>query len=334
MALQVKTHGNEWGHWGIVSSNTSNTKNSQSAKGIKSVDNLVIEKGTFTLNTSDDSIHCNNYIGIKDGNFQISSGDDGVHADNELIIDGGIINITKSYEGIEAAKITINNGEISIKSSDDGVNVAGGNDSSSMGRMGENKFANNTNNILTINGGTIYVYADGDGLDSNGSAYVYGGNIKVDGPTNSGNGALDYGGTFEVYGGTLLAGGASGMMQGCSSSSKIYNVAIAFNSNYGENDIIYIMDSNRKEIVSYKSSKTYSSLVIASPNFKQGETYTIKVNDTDYETFTISSITTNVGNVAEGFGRGGKGNMGMQDGTMQMPNDKQRPDGTKGHGPM
>lgn len=288
-----------WGMWGRASSSSTD---STSAKGLKAGDNLVVETGTFTFNTSDDAIHCNNYIGIKTGTLNITSGDDGIHADSELIIDGGTINITKSYEGLEAAKITINNGTINIAASDDGINIAGGNDASSMGRPGENSYSSNTSNVLTVNGGNIYVDATGDGIDVNGSAYINDGHIQVDGPTNDGNGALDYDSVFQVNGGTLLAGGSSGMLQSCSSSSSTYNVTIGFTSSYGSSDKITITDSNGNEIITYQSSKSYKALIVASQDFKKGSTYTIKVNGEEYKTFTISSITTTVGNTGGSMG--------------------------------
>lgn len=304
--------GSSWGRWGTSSKNT----DTSSAKGIKAGDNIVINSGTFILNTSDDSIHSNNYIGIKNGSFTIESGDDGVHADEELIIDGGTINIKKSYEGLEAQKITINEGDINVTSSDDGINVAGGNDSSSQGgRPGENNYGSSSGAILTINGGVINVDTKGDGLDANGSIYIKGGITTVYGPTDSGNGALDYDRVLEITGGTLLAGGASGMMQGASISSSIYSVSIVFNSSYSSNDTITIVDSNNKEMASYKSTKSYNSLVVASPSLKKGETYTINVNGNKYSSFTISNIITNVGS-SNGMNRDprGQGGPGGQDG--------------------
>lgn len=241
-------------------------------------------------------------IGIKNATLNIESGDDGIHADAELIIDGGNITITKSYEGLEASKITINNGNIQITSSDDGINVAGGNDASSMNRPGSNSFSTNSNNTLTINGGTIYVNADGDGLDANGSIYINGGTIKVDGPSNSGNGALDYDRECVVSGGVLLAGGASGMSQSVSNTSTTYGLSINFSSNYKSGDKISVVDASSKEIISYESNKSYSSLVIVSPDIKKGNTYTIKINGTDYQSVTISNIVTNVGNAVGGMG--------------------------------
>lgn len=62
------------------------------------------------------------------------------------------------------------------------------------GRIGENNFSSieDSNRRLVINSGNITVNANGDGLDSNGAIYINGGNILVEGPTNAGNGALDY----------------------------------------------------------------------------------------------------------------------------------------------
>ena len=115
---------------------------STSRKALKSVDNLVIKNGIFTIDSKDDAIHSNNYLGITNGVINIKSGDDGVHADTEIIIDNGNVNISKSYEGIEANDITINGGNISVIASDDGINVSGGKDSSSMGgRPGQNHFS-------------------------------------------------------------------------------------------------------------------------------------------------------------------------------------------------
>lgn len=278
-----------WGNWG--SKNTTDTK---SAKGLKAGSNIVIEDGTFDLDTSDDAIHSNNYVGIIAGSYTISSGDDGIHADTEIIIDNGNIDIKESYEGIEAAKITINNGDIKVVASDDGINVAGGSDSSSMNRPGANNYTNNTTNILTINDGNIYVNASGDGIDINGSGYIYRGTIIVDGPTSNGDGALDYDGELVVNGGSLIAAGSSGMVQGISSNSTQYNATIIFTSSY-TNKKITITDENENTILEYTPTKTYQAITVSSSKLKKGTTYTIKIDNETYTSFTVSSISTTVG---------------------------------------
>lgn len=62
--------------------------------------------------------------------FEIHASDDGIHADSEVMITGGTIEIAQSYEGIEGLDIDISGGDITIVSSDDGLNAAGGNDAS------------------------------------------------------------------------------------------------------------------------------------------------------------------------------------------------------------
>lgn len=282
-----------WGNWGKVSTN------SDSAKGIKASDNIILTGGTYYLDTSDDAIHSNNYVGMSGGIYTISSGDDGIHADSELVIDNGEINIQKSYEGLEAKTITINNGDIKVVSSDDGLNAAGGNDGSAMNRPGAGYNTSSSKSTLTINGGKIYVNASGDGLDANGSIYMNGGFVTVDGPSNSGNGALDYDSEFKITGGTLIAVGAGGMSQGISNSSTQYGVLINLASSYPSETVITIIDSNNNELMSYTSSKSFSSIVFSSSKLSKG-TYTIKVNRNTEQTFTISNISSTVGNSSVG----------------------------------
>lgn len=282
---------NSWGSWGI----NKNSQLTNSAKGLKAY-NLVIENGSFNLDTSDDGIHANNCISISTGTINILSGDDGIHADKELIIDDGSINIQKSYEGLESAKITINGGNINIVSTDDGINIAGGNDSSSMNRPGANNYSTDTNNILTINNGRIYVSASGDGIDINGSGYIYGGEIYVEGPTNSDNSALDYDREFIVNGGTLIAVGSSSMSQGISSTSTQYNIMINLTNMYSSGGEISLIDEEGNEVVSYTPNKNYSSIVISSSKIQRNLTYTLEINGDIYTSLTIQSISTVIGN--------------------------------------
>lgn len=282
-----------------------------SSKGIKCNDIITINGGNFVLDTYDDSIHSNNAVYINSGNFTIKSGDDGIHADYNLKIENGNINIIESYEGLEATEITINDGIIYLVSTDDGINAAGGNDSSSMsGGFGRPKDVfSSSNGKLYINGGYIYVDAKGDGIDINGSGVMNGGTVIVNGPTTNGNGALDYDGTFNVNGGLLIAAGSSGMSQSPSNSSSQYTLAINFTTNL--NSVVCIKSSG-KDVISFKPSKSFQSLIISSSSLSKNESYDIYTDCTTtkegkdgiyenslegnlYKTVTISSIVTNVG---------------------------------------
>lgn len=268
----------DWGNW----NNTTTSSNEESAKGIKG-NNVTIDNGTFVLDTSDDSIHSNDTLEIKNGTYQISSGDDGMHADTSLNINTGNIDILKSYEGIESLTITIDGGNIRIVASDDGINAAGGNDSSSLNRAGANSFSTG-NGKLTINNGYLYVDATGDGLDSNGSIYINGGTTIVNGLTDDGNGALDYDSECIVTSGTLISSGSSGMLQSPSTSSTQYTLTIILDSN--TTDLIHVVDSSGNNVLTFKPSKTTRSVVFTSPLLNNGETYTVYVGGTATGTVT------------------------------------------------
>ena len=291
---------------GIYNISTNGTlSNDKSKKGIKATNNIEIEAGTFEFKTADDAIHSNNIITINNGNFKITSQDDGIHSDTNLNIKNGTINILESYEGIESTNITIDNGDILVNSKDDGINIAGGVDKSSInGRVGQNKFSgrnrpndnfnkgemkNNlppndinidTNNKLTINGGNIKVNANGDGLDSNGSIYINDGDIKVFGPTDAGNGSLDYDGECVISGGTLVTLGSSSMLQTPSDSSTQNVLAYVFDRSYNSNSNIVIKDRKNNEILNITSEKEYSAIVYSNSNIKKDETYEIYIDNT------------------------------------------------------
>ena len=296
--------------WGKINNSTDTV----SKKAIKAGNDIIINGCTFEIDSEDDSIHSNNNIEINAGTYTLSTGDDGIHADTNLTIKDGKIDITKSYEGLEASVITIDNGQISIIASDDGINVAGGSDSSSLNRPGENNFDTNTSYILTINDGYIYVNADGDGLDSNGKIIMNGGTVLVDGPTNDGNGALDYETEFIINGGTLVAVGSSGMAEGISSNSTQNGVLINFENSYEENTII-----NIDGIITYSPSKKFSSIVVSTKDIKLNESYNITIGGEAtgtvknglyvdgtysggnlYQTYTQSSVATTIGNKMNG----------------------------------
>lgn len=257
----------------------------------------MIADGTITIEADSDGIAAEETLQIDGGSMTIAAGDDGVHSDRDLIITDGTIDVTKSYEGLEGMTVTIEDGDISVVSSDDGLNAAGDPADGNMpsggpqdGGFGGGMDEAHDYNFIVINGGTINVNADGDGIDSNGDLIVTGGTIYVSGPTNGGNGALDYAGNAAISGGTIVAVGASGMAQnfGSDSTQGCMLVTVAESTLTGD---LTLTDSDGNVIVSYSPEKAYNSVVISSPDIKKGATYTLATGDT---TNTVTMVSYNL----------------------------------------
>jgi hypothetical protein len=248
---------------------TTSTVETESMKGLKAVVDIAISSGTFDINSSDDAIHSNNTVTIAGGEFTVSSGDDGIHADVSIATTGGNIDITKSYEGIESQLIVLGNGNIQLTSSDDGINVGGGNDDSGM------DMSTSSAGLLQINGGTITVNASGDGLDSNGSIAMTGGTVMVNGPTSSNNGALDYDGSFDISGGLMIAAGSSGMVQTSSDQSAQASILMTYPTTQAAGTMVHLEDSKGENIISFEPAKQYQAVFISSPELEKDSSYTL-----------------------------------------------------------
>jgi len=309
------------------SSNSSNQNtDSTSTKGIKGSSKITVTDGTFTINSADDALHSNADLHIAGGSFLLATGDDGMHADNALVILDGNISITESYEGIEGKIIEICGGNISLQADDDGLNAAGGNDASGFGR-GMDLFSSQEGVYILISGGNIKIDADGDGIYSNGDLTVNGGTIYVDGPTNSGNGALDKNGTATINGGTLIALGTAGMAETFDSSSTQGCILVNTDSVHAAGTIVELLDESENVLFHYTSSKSFQSVILSDPSILVGKTYRLKIGSEEKEIVmeTISYGTSS--------GMGGFNRPGRNDGGMGKPGkgefDKERPEGGK-----
>lgn len=321
-------------------------------------DSVRIADGTFNLSCDEDGIHAGNddqqdgYVYIEGGDINISVGDDALHAEGLLIITGGDIDVSKSCEGVEGYKILVTGGDIDVISSDDGFNAAGGSSGSGdnhdgfgdgPGMGGVDMDADNDAYIL-ITGGTININANGDGIDSNGCIGITGGSVYVLGPSDNGNGAMDYGICAAITGGEIVAVGGSGMAQGFGDESTQCSALVNFDEWIDAGETITLTNSDGKEVLSYKADKKFNSVVISTSDMKQGGVYTLTVGDQG-STFTLDDITYSEGSGGMQRPGGNLDNGGMQrpggnsdDGNMQRPGgnsddgNMQRPDGDSDNG--
>ena len=278
------------GGMGPSNSQTTGTEeNSTSMKGLKAANSMLISGGNITINSADDSIHSDVSVTINGGTFTIASGDDAIHAEDTLTVTAGKIDISESYEGLEALHIDVQGGDIKLVASDDGLNAAGGTDSSGTTGGRDGMFGgggkggmgggfggmSSGNGSIVISGGNLYINSSGDGLDANGTLEITGGYTVVVGPTQGDTATLDYDKSGIITGGTFIGTGASGMAQ-TFSDSKQGVVAVSV-GNQPAGTLIVLKDKNGNTVLEYTPELNFAVVILSSPDMTKGETYTITV---------------------------------------------------------
>ncbi len=261
------------------------TVNARYHAGIVSKDDLKITAGTLTVSTLNDGIKGRDSLVIKDGVIAVNAEGDGLEASNDeeaeegtIVIEGGTLTVVAGLDGIQAAtRLQVDDGSVYLVASDDGINVSGGSDGSALaGRPGQNTFAAfSGTDHLYVNGGTITVDASGDGIDANSPIDMTGGTVIVNGPTDNGNGPIDFMGEFKVTGGFLVAAGSAGMAQAPSASSTQNSVLVVFPTSLPAGTLVHIASANGDAVLTFLPSKAYQSVVLSSVDLVQGATYTV-----------------------------------------------------------
>ncbi len=296
----------------ISESVTETTTEYPSSKGIKADADITIKGGSINISSNDHCIKSANIITIENGSIVLSSPKSkGIKAEGDLIINGGDISIDTKDEAVESKAVaTVNGGNINISSEDDGINAGGG---SEFGAA-ENTDEENEHQII-INGGNLYIDAKGDGIDSNGDLYINGGSVIIDGPSDSGNGAIDYAAKGSINGGSLIALGNAGMAQ-CPDGGEQNTLNITLDEAQKAETSVVIMDSKGNSIGEKVSAKEFQNIIFSSDKIKEGEKYTVYLGDKAALEITANKGVTVYGNAGRGFGRGNFGKRGELPGEM------------------
>ena len=339
-------------------------------EGIHTTGGLVIASGTLEVNAANTGIKGKDYVditggivnvtaaqdGIKStstddesmgftrlsaGSVTVSAGGDGLKAPRTLEISGGTLNIEKSNEGIEAQYINILDGDVTVNSTDDGINASlkdsssdtssdttsgtaaagqqtqqnqngqaqqasvgggaapgGSQDSTGQNQNMPQSPAGGTGQppadgtmpgggggtfevvdaAINISGGTVVVNAEGDGIDSNGTATFSGGTVTVNGPAAGGNNALDSNGDLLLNGGTVTTGSTADMFEAPSSASTSGYLKITDSSALTQGSTVQVTDSSGTVVANYKITTSGVQLVLVSnKNIVKGQSYTVSV---------------------------------------------------------
>ena len=186
----------------------------------------------------------------------------------------GSLSITGDNEGLcSELHLTINSGDISIQSGNDGINA--NEDGAS---------------VVTVNGGTLTVVVtgetgEGDGIDSNGSIYINGGSVFAYACGGSMDSGIDADLGIQINGGTVIATG--NMLDSIDESSQTHAVFTFAQTQPGGSYTL----KNEKGTVIFEIAppNAFSSLVYAAPALTEG-TCTLWSGDTQLEGVKGSSM--------------------------------------------
>ena len=348
--------------------------------GFKAEGALAIEAATLTIEAGKDGLHAEHdetteraNISLNPTQLSIAATEDGVDAGNELTIKGGTITVSQSEEGLEARVIRQLGGDVTIKSSDDGVNASAGSSSKTSDTSATSKTtdasatsntadtsssasqattdsatastsasqatadpaatsqvdqANKDKNAtppsppagqappqggqppqngqgpggmppggqeesdpslqIILEGGTLTIDAEGDGIDSNGTVSISGGSLVVNGSVQGGNGPLDAAGDITITGGRVWALGTSDMLQGFAQGSTQASITANIAGTAGQT--LIILDAKGKEVARQTASKDFQAVIMSSADLVDGQTYTIQVEGTT-QTATAALVT-------------------------------------------
>ena len=201
----------------------------------------------------------------------------------------GALTLNAANEGLDTEMhLTVNGGDITVLSQNDGINTNEDNVS-----------------VTTVNAGNLHIIAglgaEGDGIDSNGYLVINGGCVISAAKPHSDSGLDSSCGSF-VHGGTVVALGAA--MDWAESDSLQVTMNLQFNQK--QNDPLQITSEDGTEVFSFDPAsdpvlkdydRGYQGVVISVPAFRVGDNYQVYSGETQ-----MSYTSTDVMRGPGGFG--------------------------------
>ncbi len=180
---------------------------------------------------------------------------------------GGFLMITADNEGLCSERhLTINSGEIYIRSGNDGINT------------NEDGVS-----VTTINGGILRIdvtgeTGEGDGIDSNGWLVINGGNVSAYACATSGDAGIDSDMGICINGGTVVAtGNMLDRIEGNSQTHAVFSFA------QPQTGGTYTLKNEKgTAVIECEAPNAFTHLLLSSPELTEG-TYTLWSGDTQFE---------------------------------------------------
>lgn len=227
--------------------------------------NLLLAEGSRNLISGS---HVAKIYKDKDGEKKLWKQDGAVYSYMSMNVFGpGKLDISADNEGLDTElHLTINGGEIAIRSDNDGINT------------NEDGVS-----VTTIHAGRIHIIAglgaEGDGIDSNGYLVIRGGTVVAAAHPASDAGLDSDLGSY-IHGGTVIALGST--MDWAESDSGQVTMNLQFAQYQHSDSAIVVTREDGSVVFAYdpgedavlgQNSRSYQGAILSSPNFRQEENY-------------------------------------------------------------
>ena len=289
--------------------------------GFKAERVLEISGGTLNITESNEGIEAQ-YINILDGTVNVTSSDDGINASysttstsstSTTSTESTSSSTTQTTQTSQTAQNTQSGQPAQGNAAQGGQGGQGGQPPAGgqapSGNMGQPPAGGGgmggghgtfevVDTTINIAGGTVTVNANGDGIDSNGTATLSGGTLVVNGPFTGGNTSLDTNGDLLLNGTTVVAGNSGDMFEAPASSSTSGYVKLTNLSNISSGTTIQVADSSGKVVANYKVTNSNTALILVSnANITKGQSYTVytTTDSVDASSTSVASNATSLG---------------------------------------
>ena len=172
----------------------------------------------------------------------------------------GVLNIYAENEGLDSElHLTVNGGNINIRSGNDGINT------------NEDGVS-----VTAVNGGNLSIVVtgetgEGDGIDSNGWLVINGGSVSASACSLSADAGIDSDLGIHITGGSVLAAGS--MLDRIEEDGQSYAV-FSFAERQNGKEALTLKDESGKTAAEFSPENDYSILIYSSPDLKPGS-YTL-----------------------------------------------------------
>ena len=264
--------------------------------GIRSDTKVTVRSGTVLINTCYEGIEAK-IVEIHDGDITIYPEDDGINANGGSAgMNQGMFNpMGGSNEETAGMNMPVNRESEErpegAETTDQTVSQEKPEKAENTDAEAESKAAETAEEEthVLIAGGRVTIVneaaRDADGIDSNGSVIITGGDIRVSLTGSGTNNAIDYGSesgsTAVISGGTLVASGSSNMAESFDSSSQQVSIMYNISSGMESDTVMTLKDEEGTVLLSETIPCSFSSLILSCPELTIGKTYTLSLNETE-----------------------------------------------------